>query len=42
MAEWLQHESQGHEICCHDLDVMNSNPGQVELGVCSTSVLSRT
>ena len=28
------------EMCCHDLEVMSSNPGQVELGVRSTSVLS--
>ena len=28
------------EMYCHDLEVMSSNPGQVELGVRSTSVLS--
>ena len=28
-------ESQGHEMYSHDLDVMGSNPGQVELGVYS-------
>ena len=27
---------------CLDLEVMSLNPGQVELGVRSTSVLSRT
>ena len=27
---------------CHDLEVMSSNPGQVELGVHSTSLLSST
>ena len=27
---------------CHDLEVMSSNPSLVELGVLSTSVLSRT
>ena len=27
---------------CHDLEVMSSNPGQVELGVYSTSAPSRT
>ena len=26
----------------HDLEVMSSNPGRVELGVLDTSVLSRT
>ena len=26
----------------HDLEVMSSNPGRVELGVLGTSVLSRT
>ena len=34
--------SQRHEMYCHDLEVMSSNPSQVELGVCRTSVLSRT
>ena len=24
---------------CHDLEVMSLNPGRVELGVCSTSVV---
>ena len=42
MAEWLEMASQGHEMNCHDLDVMSSNPGLVELGVRSTSVLSLT
>ena len=42
MAEWLEQASQQHEMCCHDLEVMSSNPGRVELGVISTSVLSRT
>ena len=42
MAEWLEQASQWHEMCCHDLEVMNSNPGRAELGVLSTSVLSRT
>ena len=41
-AEWLQQVSQGHEMYCHDLEVMSSNPGWVELGVHSTSVPSRT
>ena len=34
--------SQWHEVYCHDLKVMSSNPGRVELGVRSTSVLSCT
>ena len=42
MDEWLEQASQWHEMCCHDLEVMSSNPGWVELRVRSTSVLSRT
>ena len=42
MAKWLEQASQWHEMYCHDLEVMSSNPGLVELGVHSTSVLSRT
>ena len=42
MAEWLGQASQWHEMYCHDLEVMSLNPGQVELGVCGTSCLSRT
>ena len=44
MAEWLEQASQWHEMYCHDLEVMSSNPGRVELGVRirSTSVISRT
>ena len=34
--------SQRHEMYCHDLEVMSSNPGRVELGVLSASVLSCT
>ena len=26
---------------CHDLDVMSSNPGEVKLGLCSTSILEQ-
>ena len=37
MAKWLEQESQWHEMYCHDLEVMSSNPSQVELGVRSTS-----
>ena len=39
MAEWLEQASQRHEMYCHDLEVMSSNPGQVELGMHSTFVL---
>ena len=42
MAKWLEQVSQWHEMYCHDLEVMSLDPGQVELGVCSTSVLSDT
>ena len=42
MAEWLEQASQWHDMYCHDLAVMSSNPGHVELGVRSTSALSRT
>ena len=39
MAEWLEQASQWHEMYCHDdLEAMSSNPGQVDLGVGSTSV----
>ena len=27
----------GHEVCCHDLESVISNPSRVELGVLSTS-----
>ena len=30
--------SQGHEMYCIDPEVMGSNPGRVELGVCGPSV----
>ena len=42
MAKWSEQASQRHEMYCHDLEVMSLNPGRVELGVRSTSVLSRT
>ena len=42
MASWLEQASQWHEMYCHDLEVMSSNPGWVELCVLSTSVLSHT
>ena len=38
MAMWLEQTSQWHELLCHDLEVMSSNSGPVELGVRSTSV----
>ena len=42
MAEWQEQAFQWHEMYCHDLEVMSSNPNWVELGVRSTSVLSCT
>ena len=42
MAEWLEQASQRHEMYCHELEVMSSKAGWVELGVHSTSMLSRT
>ena len=36
MAKWLEQASQRHEMHCHDLQVMSSNQGRVELKVCST------
>ena len=39
MTKWLEQVSQWHEMYCHDLEVMSSNPGRVECGVHSTSVL---
>ena len=42
MAKWLEQASQWHKMHYHDLEVMSSNPGQVEVGVLGTSVLSRT
>ena len=40
MAEWLEQASQWHEMYSHNLEVMSSNPGRIELGVRSTSVLN--
>ena len=44
MVKWLEQAFQCHETYCHDLEVMSSNPGRVELGMHSrpTSVPSRT
>ena len=33
VAERLEQASQWHEMYCHDVEVMISNPGQVELRV---------
>ena len=38
MAQWLRQASQGHEMYCHDLEVMGLNPGWVDLGVHGTFV----
>ena len=32
MAEWIEQASQWHELYCHDLEVMSSNPGRLNLG----------
>ena len=42
MAKWLVQAFQWHEMYCHDLEVMSSNPSRVELRVHCTFVLSRT
>ena len=42
MAEWFEQACQWHEVYCHDLEVMSSNPSLVKLWVRSTSVLSLT
>ena len=42
MAEWLERASQWHEMCYHNLEIISLNPGGIELGVYSTSVLWRT
>ena len=42
MAEWLEQASQWHEMYYHDLEIMSSNPGRVELRVLGTSILSQT
>ena len=41
-TKWLEQAFQWREMYCHDLEVLNSKPARVELGVHSTSVLSRT
>ena len=42
MAKWLEQASLWHEMYCHDLEVMSLKPGRVELGVRSTSVLTKS
>ena len=42
MAEWLEQTSQWHEMYCHDLDVMSSDPSWVERRTRISSALSRT
>ena len=32
MAKWLERLTQGHEMYCHDLEVMDPNPGWSNLG----------
>ena len=39
IIKWLGRVSQGHEMHCHDLEVMSSNPGRVELGMRSRLLL---
>ena len=41
MAEWSKQASQWHEMYRHDLEVMNSNPSRVELGVRCVVLLSQ-
>ena len=38
MAKLLGRAFQRHEMYCHALEVMGSNPDRNELGVCSASV----
>ena len=42
IAKWLKQASHWHEMYCHDLEFMSSNPGRAELGLHSSSVLCRT
>ena len=42
LPRYALRQGRQHEMYCHDLEVMSSNPGRVELGVLGTSVLSRT
>ena len=41
MTKWLEQASQWHEMYCHDLEVVSSDPIWIELGVRSTSIQSR-
>ena len=38
MAQWLMLASQGREMYCLHSEIIGLNPGQVKLGVRSTSV----
>ena len=38
MAQWLRRRHSCMKCTVHDLEVMDSNPGRVELGVHSTSI----
>ena len=38
MVQWSGRGTQGHDMFCHDPDVMGSIPGQVEHGGYSSSV----
>ena len=42
MVKGLEQASQRHEMYCHDLEIISSNPGRVKLGVLGTSVPRRT
>ena len=33
MVEWLEQASQWHEMYCHVLEIMSSNPSRVELAL---------
>ena len=38
MAKWLGQASQGHEMYCHDLEILGLNPDQVKLELYRDSV----
>ena len=41
MTEWFGRTSQGHEIYCHDLEVMGLNSVEVNLGSVCVALLSQ-
>ena len=41
MAKWLEQASQSHEMYCHDLEVMSSNPGRGAQYFCLKSNLNQ-